>query len=178
MKNPELYHKTVDILYQAYFNDTLSHHDCYNCAVGNICKEAANQLNIEPRSWANTFVTITDREDWSAKQLFAGDGQIITQNLLFGHFIKRVDPDNESDMRCLRESRMLLERVPYPVRELARIENAFERAPFGESGEDYMFNGLVAVLEVLREIHEVTNEDLLTANNKRFSDHYKSKTTV
>src|SRR5688500_1047662 len=36
MKNKELYERTVSILVQAYFNDTLRHDDCTACAVGNI----------------------------------------------------------------------------------------------------------------------------------------------
>jgi hypothetical protein len=36
MKRQELYNNTVDILVQAYFNDTLAHCDCSACAVGNM----------------------------------------------------------------------------------------------------------------------------------------------
>src|SRR5690349_16430544 len=40
---PELYKKTVDILFNAYFNDTLEHGNYCGCAVGNLV--AAN-MNI------------------------------------------------------------------------------------------------------------------------------------
>src|SRR5258706_8814339 len=36
MKNELLYNKTINILKEAYFNNTLQHNNCYACAVGNI----------------------------------------------------------------------------------------------------------------------------------------------
>lgn len=36
MKNPELFHKTVDILVKAYFRGDLNAFSCFSCAVGNI----------------------------------------------------------------------------------------------------------------------------------------------
>lgn len=47
MKNPELYHKAVDILVAAYFNDTLRHFDCQACAVGNII---CGNLGVKPKN--------------------------------------------------------------------------------------------------------------------------------
>lgn len=43
----------------------------------------------------------------------------------------------------------------YTKAELMKIEYAFETADKGKNGDDYMFNGLVAVLQVLAEIHSV-----------------------
>lgn len=43
----------------------------------------------------------------------------------------------------------------YSWQELARVEYAFESAKKGESADDWMFNGLMAVLDVLADIHGV-----------------------
>jgi hypothetical protein len=45
MNRPEVYHKSVQILYDAYFNDTLDVMvNCYACAVGNLI---AGNLGME-----------------------------------------------------------------------------------------------------------------------------------
>jgi hypothetical protein len=65
-------------------------------------------------------------------------------------------------------------RSGYKVHELQIIEDAFENANEGNSREDWMYNGLVAVLDVLKEIHEVTDEDL-AISKQRFAAHHQSK---
>lgn len=156
MIKPELYKRTTDILYQSYFDDLLKHGDGCGCAVGNIC--AGNGVpRLESRyyadndyynsaSWMDVFSTINGRQlTWPER--FDGYPNV-----------KRV-----------------IEATGYDWQQLAKIEFAFEAADKGETDEDYMFNGLVAVLEVLKEIHQVTDEDLLQSNNKRFKDHYNKR---
>lgn len=159
MNRPELYQKTVDILYQAYFNDTLMGGVCAACAVGNIVA-ANNHLKIDKTGlffrdkndnpiyakWSNVFMTISGKQN-VYPTLYSG---------------------------CVRAE---IDSTGYMWHELAKIEFAFEigRQRF-MADEDKMFNGLVSVLEVLKTIHEVTDGDLLTATNKRFTDHYKTKT--
>jgi hypothetical protein len=134
MINEQLYRKTVDILFQAYFNDTLKHDDCSACAVGNMV--AANMgittQQLTPRihlrqGWNRVFTTFT-----STRQFINPKGYV---------------PGSEAKTQ--------IDSTGYCWQDLAKIEFAFETAPKGESDEDWMFNGLVAVLDVLKDIHQV-----------------------
>lgn len=147
MIRESLYHKTSDVLYQAYFKDELKHGDCSACAVGNICK-AAGASNQVRMLWKYVFVTETN--------LFLGQHQWINEDRYSGVPKKVIDATG------------------YTWQELAKIEYAFETAPKGNNDEDWMFNGLVAVLDVLKEIHEVTDEPH-QSNLSRFELHYKTK---
>lgn len=168
MIREELYHKTVGILYDAYFNDTLRHSDCGACAVGNIV--AANNGIKNPLSdaaWANAFMSVpffrfySDGCGWPS--VFCTITDIETT--------QKIHPENYT--RC-DEARKQIDSTGYIWQELAKIEYAFETADKGNNDEDYMFNGLVAVLEVLKEIHQVEDEDLLTQNKSRFEKHYET----
>lgn len=157
MNRPELYKKTVDILYQAYFNDTLEHGCCSKCAVGNLCLAAG----AKPAD--GCFIPEGSAACW--KSAFHTDADTKNQelNLIAYH-------------ANLRGCKTVIDATGYKLMELVAIEYAFESAPKGVCGEDYMFNGLVAVLEVLKKIHEITDDSLVEANQKRFADHHKKLT--
>jgi hypothetical protein len=148
---PELYHETVDVLYQAYFNDELKHGNQCGCAVGNICVKASRSTGINNGAWAALFYTSTIPKPVQKMALKRGT-----------HFINEYS---------LKEAKELIEATGYTIKELARIELAFESAPQGESREDYMFNGLIAVLAVLEQIHGVSNDEVTLP---RFQSHYSS----
>jgi hypothetical protein len=57
-----------------------------------------------------------------------------------------------------------IESTGYTWKELAKIEFAFETAEFGASNDDYIFNGLMAVVDVLAEIHKI---DLTTVKETK-----------
>lgn len=173
MNRPELYKKTIDILYKAYFDDTLERGKCNACAVGNILRETAASLKIETRAWANTFITIINPKTGATRQIICEDDEIITHDPLFGHMA--IKAFRESDFESLRNSRLLIQHAPYSLEELIQIEYAFETAAWSQSKEDQMYYGLAAVLDVLAQIHEVTDQDLITTNSKRFSEHYKTR---
>lgn len=151
MKNKSLYDKTVDILYQAYFNDTLKHLSCTACAVGNICGG-----NLE---WRFLFVTEFGTQ----------------RNVIDVHYLTTsVAPFNsqlEVD-KARKRAFDLIESTGYTPYELAKVEYAFESADKGKSGEDWMFNGLVAVLDVLKEIHEVKDD---VEVRTKFKKHHQTK---
>lgn len=161
MIKPELYKRTTDILYQAYFNDTLDHHNCYACAVGNLiaanmCKrfvvdETLNEQKLHWEGYNSYAMNSTAGKDvnWFA--------------IVRGVSWKTNDRDGE------------IASTGYTIQELAKIEHAFENCKEGKNKEDYMFNGLVAVLEVLKDIHQVTDQDLLTSNNNRFKEQYERR---
>lgn len=135
------FENTMDILVKAYLNDTLKHGDSASCAVGNIC-------NGE-KEWAHLFVTLTD----SHEQIIASDGQFISHKL-FENKTTRI-PKDEIEMGKLNFALEVVNKTGYSVKELAKIEYAFETALKGESNDDWMFNSLLAVLEVVAEIHGV-----------------------
>ena len=153
MDRLSLYHKTVDILYAAYFNDTLRHNKCTACAVGNMV--AANmgiEMNIDLENgaiywancspqWDNVFMTAQN------KQWFNVDGY-------------------------QGEAKRQIDSTGYSVVELAAIERRFESADRGNSDEDYMFNGLVDVLETLKQIHGIEDNE---PEVKRFREHHETK---
>lgn len=151
MIKPELYHKTVGILYDAYFNDTLERGNCHACAVGNMiaanCKIPFDQFimwSIGIPEWDRVFRTA-----------------------------EKIQIKNPWEYSSIAKEQ--IDSTGYSWKELAKIEFAFETASSQGTIEDKMFAGLVAVLKVLKEIHQVTDEDLLQSNNKRFKDHYNKR---
>lgn len=151
MNRPELYKKTTDILFAAYFNDTLENGICTACAVGNII--AANMgYSFSKKCWISNQQQLMITE-WDTVFITLGGSQ-------------KINPTQYRD-----EAKKQIDSTGYHWQELAKIEFAFETADKGNSDEDYMFNGLVAVLEVLKSIHQV--EDI-TPDLTRFRNHYSS----
>lgn len=56
----------------------------------------------------------------------------------------------------------------YTWQELSQIEYAFETAPRGNSDDKWMFNGLMAVIDVLDKIHENTDNQVTATTKQRF----------
>jgi len=153
MKNPELFHKTVGILVNAYFNDVLISGDCHACAVGNIVaancgysiQEAPNRYyewidkkgNLVHVHWVNVFYTSVVR--------FFG--------IRLG-IIREFDSDNIG----IREEKEILS-TGYNVVELAKIESAFECGQKGFTASTRMFNGIIATVDALIDIHNGSNLD-------------------
>ena len=133
MKNQVLFDKTVRILVHAYLNNSLVAGNCYACAVGNII---AGNLQIpydhnlkwkgRQVAWPQVFVTLSCQI-----------AQIKRPWAYAGLAKEEIDATG------------------YTWQELARIEYAFERAPSAKTKEARMFNGLMAVVDVLSQIHEM-----------------------
>lgn len=133
MKNKALFDKTVKILVNAYLNNSLVHGNCHACAVGNM---VAAHLGIQydedlkwigrPVGWSQVFVTLSYKIA-QVKRPWAYTG----------------------------EARIQIDATGYTWQELARLEYAFERAPWGKTKEERMFNGLMALVEVLSQLHEM-----------------------
>ncbi len=153
MNREDLYRKTVDVLLDAYNDGELEHGNCCACAVGNICKESGELLDIDNSEWSMLFST-----DDSGKQRFNTYMTSEGQTLILG--------------------------TGYSVKELARIEFAFESSIF-KTPEGYLhwstvrrkqgqFIGLCAVLDVLKEIHSIEevehleNVSRLTSISEKF----------
>lgn len=144
-----LYNKTVGILVDAYFNDTLRHGSCSACAVGNIVA-------------ANLEIKVFPKGGWSRSLPYWSDVHIIdslTHEQIFfedGHLYRKEGIEQ-------------IKTTGYTPEQTAQIEYAFETASQGNSKEDWMFNGLMAVIEVLDKIHENTDEAITTQTKQRFN---------
>ena len=144
MKNVKLYQKTVNLLLDAYNDGELEHGSCTACAVGNICKEVAEQTGIFGGNWASLFMTRSN------------DG------------VFKQSPFTYANAKTIRDGEQLVSLAPYSQEELMKIEYAFESSiHYSNKGYDYyadedkkkgQFIGLCAVLDVLKEIHEVKED--------------------
>ena len=157
MKNEELFNKTLNILVQAYQNDTLKHGDCAACVVGNLIASnleytfneegmwlySFNQIRF-PR-WKHIFITVA-----SSNLIYCNLNKvdIINQTKEYTQILKKENKQHPSSIHQLQST-------GYSIDDLMKIEWAFETADKGNNKDDYMFNGLLAVYDVLCDIHEV-----------------------
>jgi len=123
------FEKTIDVLVRAYMNDTLRHGSCYACAVGNIILDATGAYYIDFGIWSKGDPM------WQCVFVTNEDGQQIWEDNYSGEAKKQIDSTG------------------YTWQELARVEYAFENV-YGNKDEK-MYNGLMAVVDVLAEIHQV-----------------------
>ena len=126
---------TMDLLVKAYFEDNLKHESSRYCAVGNI---------VGGRDWIRIFLTMNGKQHFLPPGYGTIGGKVVQSPNIKMALIER------------EEGFLLIQKSGYSVDELARVEFAFETAPKGENDNDWMFNGLMAVLEVLADIHGVT----------------------
>lgn len=144
MKNPELYQKTVDILVNAYFNDTLEHSNCYACAVGNLIGYYLGVVFTHRKMWVGL------KPYWDDVFITMDEGQRICHSEYFGEAKRQIDLTG------------------YTYIELAKIEKAFEMAESGVNDDEFMFNGLMAVIETLNKIHKNTDPIIIENQKNRF----------
>lgn len=138
------FEKTVNVLVQAYLNDTLKHGDCCACAVGNIIAASIGCEMVKPREhvkssfeWAKNGVYY--EPIWPA--VFASD---------------RYGKQERHPKKYRGMYKKQIDITGYDWRELAKIEKAFESVcRFFSSEDEIMFNGLMAVVDVLADIHGI-----------------------
>jgi hypothetical protein len=143
MKNKELYDKTISILVKAYLNDTLLNGFCSACAVGNIIAEN-NGLRISHRSLT--------MDCWINKS-----GDLISpiwNNVFITTLYQSRHPEQYKGA-----TKKEIDSTGYTWEDLAKIEYVFETSgrKIQDRGER-MYNGLMSVVEVLGQIHEVEKE--------------------
>lgn len=125
------FNETINILVKAYLNDTLEHAKCHACAVGNIISASGMPLTCS-----------------------AGDSETMWLRHIDKHFRHGAIHWHIDEELAIKQ----IESTGYTGMELSMIERAFERASCGESDDEWMFNGLMAVVNVLAEIHQVSLE--------------------
>jgi hypothetical protein len=157
MKNKELYDKTVDILVQAYFNDALESWDCTACAVGNIV--AANMGYRRKDGFVRKWIDKNGQEvdvAWSEVHTISFGETAMFEGCYKGLAKQQIDSTG------------------YSFKETALIESAFEKG-YGsreDNGHNInpkkMFNGLMAVIDVLDQIHKNTDGEATNKTKQRF----------
>lgn len=141
MKNEALYNKTVDILVQAYFNDTLQLGNPCGCAVGNLVA-AANCYKYKELEMGIIEYGHGIWPSW--------------YNLINENYTQGDD----------REGERQISSTGYTLDEIFWIERSFEFS--GRFDGDTMFNGLMAVIEVLDIIHENTDTAITIKSKSLF----------
>lgn len=143
MSNIDKFNETVSILVKAYMNDTLKHQDCTACVVGNLCE--GNPI------WKYLFMTY---EGIQSQYDLTDD--VITAIHLRVNSVKSINELYEKAINICK-------RTGYTVDQLAKIEYTFETVG-GLGDDERMFNGLMAVVDVLAEIHSI---DLTVKENAK-----------
>lgn len=133
MKNKELFDKTVSILVKSYFDNTLQKGSCAACAVGNIV--AANMGLTYAKDSKGIYTYRDTNSWWNSVFSTVGGTQTKRPHRIFGCSKRQIDSTG------------------YHWEDLAKIEFAFETAS-NDEGDEGMFLGLMAVIDVLCEIHE------------------------
>lgn len=119
------FENSVDVLVKAYLNDTLEHVSCSACAVGNLIADANNYK----------FERINNSLSWSNN---SRDWFLV------------INPCHHGDrMEAMRQ----INSIGYTEAQVRDIEHAFEHPE--KRSNDKMFNGLLAVVDVLADIHKV-----------------------
>jgi len=154
MSNKEKFYSTVNILVRAYLNNTLAHGRCSACAVGNIIADSLGvTIQLPDLDWSEgvpywnrVFVTAKFYGPHRENRLHEGYG-ILTQVKVASNY--------------MGEAKFQIDSTGYTWQQLARIENVFETTPLDEA--DRMFEGLMRVVDVLTDIHQMDLEECKTA---------------
>lgn len=138
------FNHTVNVLVKAYLDNTLRHGNCSACAVGNI---------VGGPEWSALFITMDEK-----CQLVAGEDEICAE-WRFRKGIYKLSQLPESTVAKAKEiltaAREMVKLSGYSIQELMRIEFAFETSDKGNNDDEWMFNGLMAVVDQLAIIHNV-----------------------
>lgn len=131
---------SVDVLVKAYIKGTLEHGSCRACAVGNLVADAQGiELIIDNNSLLTKIGVIPNIiPNKYGKSLF--------------HWSSLVDINGYGNKD---QGLVEIESTGYTVDEIIAIERAFERCEFSLNKDQWMLNGLYAVVDVLAEIHNV-----------------------
>lgn len=126
------FNQTVNVLVQAYLNDTLEHGNYCACAVGNLIADAVGAQIVLKREACSCSKYGWDHPDYSGAEWF---GRTPT-------------------------GKIQIKATGYSFDEIWRIEKAFESARrypnyVGCTDDDIMFNGLMNVIDTLADIHNV-----------------------
>ena len=138
MKDKELFDRTVGILVKAYFEGVLEHRTPCACAVGNMIACAKGYKIVGADIRANIR--------WRDQHF----------NNIYPSW-DRVHSLGIMDDKMYSPGRIELESTGYSIYDTCRIEGAFERYTYTDDPNGFL--GLMAVVDVLQEIHGCTDEE-------------------
>ena len=142
MERKDLFNKTINVLVNAYRNDTLEHENCAACAVGNLIAYAKGyKVDTENINWHDSGVKEIS-PSWTAG--------FCTNSIGFQSTSKRVYNSNST----VKDE---IDSTGYSFEELAAIELAFESSDWHKA-DDSQFVGLMAVVDCLQKIHMFDEE--------------------
>lgn len=146
MTQQEKFNQTVGILVRAYLNDELEHKVCSACAVGNII---AFHMGTKPGKLSVPVECVV-----------AGDKYVILRydNNHFENGEYAMSWYTKMEGCASPDGARQIKSTGYSVGEIYAIEKSFESAPMGKSTDEWMFNGLMAVVDVLAKIHGINLE--------------------
>lgn len=149
MIKQELYHRTVDLLLDAYNECRLKHGQCDACAVGNICGSSY---------WAARFITMDNEDQMINPSEFRGPVEDFDKLRTYPNE-RWYNPDEKTILALQQRADEVIAASGYSKEELMKIEFAFESSikDKKESANETkrQFIGLCAVLDALKEIHKV-----------------------
>lgn len=150
MKNKELFDRTISILVKAYQQETLVHMNCCACAVGNIV--AAN-------CGISYIPTCTSDKEY--KIVYLHHSGIYNPRLPSWFEVCEEENYGNYSKECILQ----IESTGYTVKQIQKIERAFEAANYKESFDcdEDGFKGLMNVVDCLMKIHESTPEQAAEA---------------
>ncbi|HEY3405416.1 MAG TPA: hypothetical protein VGK59_18660 [Ohtaekwangia sp.] len=144
------FQNTVDILVKAYLNDTLKHQNCHACAVGNIvaCNMGFEYVKAVDGDliWKNQPYHASWAKNTGWSNVFS--------TCVMGRSVSKFFTKEEYTGVAKEQ----IDSTGYSLEDLMKIEYAFETAEFGGGLDEYMFNGLMKVLDVLADIHGISLE--------------------
>jgi hypothetical protein len=155
MNRKERYYKTLDILFDAYYQNKIRYRCCGTCPVAQLIAGNMGYKLYDFGYWQNEGVEI---------------------NYNYWLHLLRCENNLDKKITLLRKiglSRYELEEkhlaaTGYTVAELVMIERAFENSFDEDQGDcEEVSKGLVAVFSVLRHIHQITLEDFEIYNKTR-----------
>jgi len=140
MNRQALFERSIDVLAQAFFDGTLKHGDPCACAIGNL---------IAAEIGANTDA------DYASEWPDHSSGTSWYDVL--------VTFKAKKDMGIAPEDEEIAQPLGYSNAEILKIEEAFEDTLFNDQ-----FQGLMNVLDVLFEIHEIEDEGVRRDSREAF----------
>ena len=175
MTQLEKFNDTINILVDAYLKNTLLHGNCCACAVGNIVAAKMGYRYIKGRGYSEYVQLVTNEpiyhsmnlgwEDQrhpglscrSGKSVAYGWAAAFCTDSRFGVYAEQTLRPEYLKVKIVRDQ---IAATGYHWKELARIEFAFESAEWGVDSDSWMFNGLMAVVDVLADIHGIDMETI------------------
>lgn len=154
MKHQELFDRTISILVKAYLNNTLEHTNCYACAVQNIV--AGNMgLEITPKTYSHPLSN-------------CGSITLIIKNLTYEEtLVVGLGYISEREAKLSQSQKKQMLSTGYSYEHLSNIEESFESINKYQcaSEDEYMYKGLMSVVDTLMQIHEADQSEITQAKS-------------